>query len=168
LYLNKEEKNYVKILTALSFLYHTHIREKCPLSLKQATKYSAERDAPRTIELRLNIVSQWKAAGVDFQNNCVFIDEAEFRSQMMRGRAWSKVGVPANVKVHTQKTQKGINISIVGYILPFGIINLSKVELLKKRDTARTEKEFSQESTSKKRECQAKATQKRNDSLSYT
>jgi thymidine kinase len=63
--------------------------------LKQATKYTIEIDAPRAIELRFNIVSQWKAAGVDFQRDCVFVDEAGFHSQMMRNRAWSKVGTPA-------------------------------------------------------------------------
>jgi hypothetical protein len=72
-----------------------------------------ERDAPRTIELRFNIITQWKAAGVDFQGNCVFIDKADFYSQMMRGRARSNVGDPAKVKVHTQK---GTSISIVGCI----------------------------------------------------
>lgn len=42
---------------SISGLYK-HIREKCFISLKQATKYTAERDAPRTLELRFNIVSQ--------------------------------------------------------------------------------------------------------------
>ncbi|KAI8878094.1 hypothetical protein K501DRAFT_229053 [Backusella circina FSU 941] len=52
---------------------------------------------------------QETVATVDFQKNCVFIDEAGFHSQLMRGRAWSKVGTPANVKVHTQK---GVNLRI--------------------------------------------------------
>lgn len=46
---------------------HKHIVEKCALSLKQATKYTVERDAPRTIQLRFDIVTQWKAAGIDYQ-----------------------------------------------------------------------------------------------------
>ncbi|CEP19281.1 hypothetical protein [Parasitella parasitica] len=74
---------------SVSGLYK-HIREKCSISLKQATKYTAERDAPRTLELRFNKVSQWKAAGVSFSENCVFVDEAGFHSQLMRSRAWSK------------------------------------------------------------------------------
>ncbi|CEP19269.1 hypothetical protein [Parasitella parasitica] len=82
---------------SISGLYK-HIREKCSISLKQATKYTAKRNAPRTLELRFNIVSQWKAAGVSFGENCVFVDEAGFHSQLMRSRAWSKVGFPAIVK----------------------------------------------------------------------
>lgn len=66
---------------------HKHITEKCWLSLKNATKYTRERDSPRTISLRNKIVSEWKRVGVDFQKNCVFIDEAGFHSQMMRSRA---------------------------------------------------------------------------------
>lgn len=131
---------------SISGLYK-HIREKCALSLKQASKYTAERDAPRTLNLRFDIITQWKAAGVDYQKNCVFVDEAGFHTQMIRGRAWAKKGDPAVVKVHTQK---GVNISIVGCIAARGIINFSKVEPLKKSDAAQIEKEFSSQ-TSKKR-----------------
>lgn len=126
---------------------YKHIREKCALTLKQATKYTAERDAPRTIKLRFDIITQWKAAGVDYQNNCVFVDEAGFHTQMIRGRAWSKKGDPAAVKVHTQK---GVNISIIGCIASFGVINFSKVEPLKKSDAAKIEKEFSQQNKKRK------------------
>ena len=59
------------------------------------------------------------------ESNCVFVDEAGFHTQMIRGHAWSKKGDPAVVQVHTQK---GVNISIVGCISPFDVINFSKVE----------------------------------------
>ncbi|KAG2212939.1 hypothetical protein INT45_009796 [Circinella minor] len=77
---------------------YKHIREKCALSLKQATKYTAERDSPRTLQLRFDIITQWKANGVDFKTNCVFVDEAGFHTQMIRGCAWSKKGDPAVVQ----------------------------------------------------------------------
>ncbi|KAI7889623.1 uncharacterized protein EV154DRAFT_552894 [Mucor mucedo] len=51
---------------SISGLYK-HIREKCALSLKQASKYTAERDAPRTLQLRFDIITQWKAAGVNYR-----------------------------------------------------------------------------------------------------
>lgn len=60
---------------------------------------------------------------------------------MIRGRAWSKKGDPAIVKVYTKK---GVNISIVGCIASFGVINFSKVEPLKKTDAEKIEKEFPQ------------------------
>ncbi|KAI9478818.1 MAG: hypothetical protein EXX96DRAFT_261025 [Benjaminiella poitrasii] len=66
---------------------HKHITEKCWLSLKNATKYTPERDTSRTIELRNKIVAAWKDVDVDFHRNCVFIDEAGFNSQMMRSKA---------------------------------------------------------------------------------
>jgi thymidine kinase len=68
--------------------------------LKNASKYTEERNSVRTIDFRFDIVSQWKEAGVDFQRNCVFIDEAGFHSQMMRSPAWSKVGTAATVQDH--------------------------------------------------------------------
>lgn len=136
---------------------YKHIREKCSISLKQATKYTLERGVPRTIELRFNIDNQWKAAGVNFCENCDFVDEAGFHSQLMRSRAWSKVGDPAIVKDHTQK---GVNITIVGCISPFGTICFSKVEPLKKTDAALIEKEFPELSPSKKREASNKSKSK--------
>lgn len=113
---------------------YKHIVEKYALSLKQAMKYTAERVAPRTIKLCFDIIIQWKAAGVDYQNNCIFVDEAGFHTQMIRGRAWSKKGDPTIVKVHTQR---GVNISIVGCIASFGVINFSKFESLKKKNCCR-------------------------------
>ncbi|KAL0096850.1 hypothetical protein J3Q64DRAFT_1618904, partial [Phycomyces blakesleeanus] len=66
---------------------YKHIREKCALSLKQASKYTAERDSPRNLNIHFDIVTQWKAASVDYQSkNCVFVDKAGFHTQMMRGR----------------------------------------------------------------------------------
>lgn len=69
----------------------------------------------------------------------MFVDEAGLHSQLMRGRAWSRVGDPAIVRVHTQK---GVNISIVGCMSPFGRVCFSKVEPLKKSDAAKIEEEF--------------------------
>ena len=143
----KLEQNFEGFSISLTGL-HKHIREKCALSLKQASKYTIERDAPRTIDLRYDIINKWKEAGVDYQRNCVFIDEAGFNSQLIRSRAWSKVGTPAKVSVNTQK---GVNISIIGCIAPFGTVDFSKVEPLKKTDAAKIEKEFHSESNSKKR-----------------
>ncbi|KAG0739549.1 hypothetical protein G6F16_011575 [Rhizopus arrhizus] len=116
-----------------------HMKEKVRLSLKTPHTYTMERDAPRTIKLRHQIITEWKAAGVDFQKNCVFIDEAGFNSHQIRSRAWSVKGTPAIVKV---STQRGVNLSIVGCISPFGTINFSKVIPLKDSDVAKIAKEF--------------------------
>ncbi|KAG1440541.1 hypothetical protein G6F56_011877 [Rhizopus delemar] len=126
-------------------------------SLKQASKYNAERDSERTPRLRKELVSKWKEIGVEFQKkNCVFIDEAGFNTQMMRVRAWSMVGEPAKVKVHSRK---GVDISIIFRISPFGTINFYKVEPPQQSDIDKLEKEFSQ-STSKKRKAETEAKKK--------
>lgn len=91
------------------------------------------------------------------KKNCVFIDEAGFNSQLTRSRAWSKIGTPAKVSVNTQK---GMNISIIGCIAPFGTIDFSKVELLKKTDAIKIEKKFHSESNSKKRKASTQETTK--------
>ncbi|KAI8988256.1 hypothetical protein BDF20DRAFT_815336, partial [Mycotypha africana] len=98
---------------------------------KKASKYTAERDAPRTLELRASIIKKWRAADVNFMTNCVFVDEAVFNSQMVRCRAWSEVNEPASVKM---KTQRGINVNIICRIWPEGYINFTKVNPLKADD----------------------------------
>ncbi|KAI9359852.1 hypothetical protein BD770DRAFT_311060, partial [Pilaira anomala] len=66
------------------------LTQDCSFSLKQqASLYNEERNAERTLRLRHEVVSKWKEIGVDFQNNCVFIDEAGFNTHMIMGRAWS-------------------------------------------------------------------------------
>lgn len=53
------------------------------------------------------------------------MNEAGIHPQTMKSRAWSRKGVPATVKVHTQK---GVNINIIGCITSFGIGNFSEVD----------------------------------------
>ncbi|KAG0980959.1 hypothetical protein G6F29_007434 [Rhizopus arrhizus] len=109
---------------------------------------SLKMDAERTLRLRHEVVSKWKEIGVDFRNNCVFVDEAGFNTHMIRGRAWSKVGEPANVTVHKQR---GANISIVGCIAYFGTVNFSKVEPLTKTDAEKLEQEYANPATKKRK-----------------
>lgn len=125
-----------------------HVTVDCTFSLKRASLYNEERDAERTLRLRHEVVSKWKEIGVDFRNNCVFVDEAGFNTHMIRGRAWSKVGEPANVTVHKQR---GANISIVGCIAYFGTVNFSKVEPLTKTDAEKLEQEYANPATKKRK-----------------
>ncbi|GAA5809227.1 hypothetical protein MFLAVUS_002632 [Mucor flavus] len=62
---------------ATSSLY-VHIREKGRLTLKQASKYTIERDAPRTLDLRYEIINKWIEAGVDFQKTVCLLMELVF------------------------------------------------------------------------------------------
>jgi len=125
-----------------------HVTVDYTFSLKRASLYNEERDAEQTLRLRHEVVSKWKEIGVDFRNNCVFVDEADFNTHMIRGRAWSKVGEPANVTVHKQR---GANISIVRCIAYFGTANFSKVEPLTKTDVEKLEQEYANPATKKRK-----------------
>ncbi|KAG1249600.1 hypothetical protein G6F68_013235 [Rhizopus microsporus] len=67
---------------------------------------------------------------------------------MMRSRAWPKIGEPAIVQVHSRR---GANVTIVGCISPFGTINFSKVEPLKRLDMEKLEEEFKEHTTKKRK-----------------
>ncbi|KAI8880786.1 hypothetical protein K501DRAFT_190547 [Backusella circina FSU 941] len=140
-------ENFVGFTISLPSLWK-HLTECCHFSLKQASKYNADRNSERTLVFRHDVVRKWKESGVDFQKNCVFIDEAGFHTQMMRSRVWSKKGDPANVQVHSRR---GANVTIVGCISPFGTINFSKVEPLKRSDMEKLEKEFKEHATKKRK-----------------
>jgi hypothetical protein len=106
---------------------HKHVSLKCALSPKTTHVYTMESDTARTLNLCFDCITQWKAAGVDFQKNCEFMDEAGFNFHQIRNRGWAKVRETPMVKV---PPKKGVNISIIGCISPFGTINFSEVEPL--------------------------------------
>jgi hypothetical protein len=91
------------------------MKGKCGLSLKESKLYTLTRDAPRILKLRFDIITQWKAASVDYIANCVFMDKSGFNAHQIRKRAWSRIGEPAIVTV---PPQKGVNVSIIGCIAP--------------------------------------------------
>lgn len=86
----------------------------------------------------------------------MFIDKAGFNTQTMHGRAWPRVGESPKVKVHSRK---GVNISIIGCISPFGTSNFSKFKLFQQSDVDKLEKGFPQ-SKSKKRKAESETKKK--------
>lgn len=121
--------------------------DKCAFPLKMASLYNEEKDVERTLRLSYEVVSKWKKISVGFQKNCVFLGEAGFNTRMIRGRAWSKKGEPANLTVHKRR---GANINIVGCIAYFGTVNFSKVKPLKKANVEKQEQVYANR-VSKKR-----------------
>ncbi|GAA5814618.1 hypothetical protein MFLAVUS_008117 [Mucor flavus] len=79
---------------------------------------------------------------------CEVVNEAGFNTHMIRGRAWSKVGEPANVTVHKQR---GANIGIVGCIAYFGTANFSKIDPLTKAAAEKLEQEYTNPATKKRK-----------------
>lgn len=69
----------------------------------------------------------------------MFIDGAGFHSQLMRGRARSNVGTSVNLKA---RTQKGVNLSMIGCIYARGIISFTEVIPLKIGDAELIEQKF--------------------------
>ena len=62
---------------------------------------------------------------IDFEKNCVFIDEAGFNISMGRVYGWSKVGEKAVLSV---PVTRGLNVSFLGAISSKGCVDL-KVRL---------------------------------------
>lgn len=72
-------------------------------SLKRAQLEPEERNAPERIQARKVWVEEALAMGVDYMNNCVFIDEAGFNANLRRTQGWAPVGETPIVKVLTAK-----------------------------------------------------------------
>jgi hypothetical protein len=77
---------------------------------------------PDKIEERWNWVKNLlDNTEIDYQSNCVFIDEAAFHINLKRCFSWSKVGTRAIVK--TPKTKPKM-MTILGAISPYGVVNV--------------------------------------------
>lgn len=65
---------------------YKHMGTKCNLSLKGAEILRKERDSDTTIRKRKLHIEKCKENNVDYQKNCVFIDEAGFNLHIIRNR----------------------------------------------------------------------------------
>jgi transposase len=97
------------------------VTERCQISLKRAHFHSIERNSPEKIEERYQWVKQWENTDIDYESNCVFIDEAGFHINMKRSMAWSKKGERANVET---PSTRGKTTTIIGAISPYGVVNV--------------------------------------------
>ncbi|KAG1488698.1 hypothetical protein G6F46_012114 [Rhizopus delemar] len=111
---------------------HEFVTENCRISLKRAHFHSIERNSPQKIEERHQWVKQWEKTDLDFESNCVFIDEAAFHINMKRSMAWSKKGERAVVV--TPKT-RAKSTTIIGAISPYGVVNIQWVKKLHQRNS---------------------------------
>ncbi|KAF7725528.1 hypothetical protein EC973_009558 [Apophysomyces ossiformis] len=83
-------------------------------------KISVARNSEETLKKRKETILQWLAdKEMDFDNNCVFLDEAGFNLHMTRTRGWSKKGAPAKTTV---PASKGTTITILGAISSAGLL----------------------------------------------
>ena len=95
---------------------HRFMTNKCALSFKKAYFYSTERNSPEKIQERYEWVVRWSNTDLDFENNCVFLDESAFHINLKRTMAWSKKGERAIVETPKTRAQ---TTTILGAISPF-------------------------------------------------
>ncbi|KAG2193614.1 hypothetical protein INT47_007237 [Mucor saturninus] len=102
---------------------HRFMRAYCALSMKRLEKIPARRNHIDVIEQRKLAVETWLGdEEMDFQKNCVFIDEAGFNVNITRNRGWSKRGTPAKAIVPSARST---SITILGAISVDGVIDIS-------------------------------------------
>ena len=106
---------------------HEFLTKKCQITLKRAHFHFVERNSFAKIEERYEWVKEWQETDMDFESNCVFIDEAAFHINMKRNYAWSGKGKRAVVTVPKTRAK---TTTIIGAISPYGIVNI-KIKLPK-------------------------------------
>lgn len=128
----------------------SHMHKKCLLTYKRVIPQYFNRDAADTVMRRHDAVLSWMNQGINFMEECIFIDEAGFNRNMHRPYGWSSANSPCKVSVET----KGPNVSIIGAICKDGIVALLRREVF--------QSSFAQSSKQKKSRCQT-CSQKRNN-----
>jgi hypothetical protein len=67
--------------------FYRHVKEQCVLSIKKLEKLAEYRNLDETLMKRKIAVQLWLSDGeMDFEKNCVFIDEAGFNLHISRTR----------------------------------------------------------------------------------
>ncbi|KAI8048502.1 DDE superfamily endonuclease-domain-containing protein [Thamnidium elegans] len=103
--------------------FYNHVRQHCVLSFKRLEKLPEKRNSEEVKLKRRETVLEWMATkDIDFEKNCVFLDEAGFNPHISRSRGWSKKGKPAKSIV---PTSRGTSITILGAISAQGVIDIS-------------------------------------------
>jgi hypothetical protein len=80
------------------------------ITLKRSTPMEEKRNDPNTLLKRKEFVMSLQPEGILYNQNCIFIDEAGFTVNMVKGRARAKEGEPALVKT---KSKRAKNITIL-------------------------------------------------------
>lgn len=88
------------------------------LLLKRVTQVDDKRNDNDTIRNRKKYVESSYQEGVVYEKNCIFVDEAGFNVNMVRGQARAKPNRPA--VVHTE-SKRGVNYTILMAISQYGM-----------------------------------------------
>ncbi|GAA5815200.1 hypothetical protein MFLAVUS_008706 [Mucor flavus] len=102
---------------------HKHLIQHASLTLKKLERIVTARAALNNLTLRRERVLEWKSdKNMNWNNNCVFIDEAGFNMHIRRNFGRSKRGTPAKTLL---PLNRGITMTIIGAICEKGVIDLT-------------------------------------------
>ncbi|OAD77378.1 Homeodomain-like DNA binding domain-containing transcription factor [Phycomyces blakesleeanus NRRL 1555(-)] len=73
------------------------------ITLKGSTAMEEKRNYEETRRKRKKFISSLLREGILYNQNCIFIGEADFNISMIKGRSRSKAGLPAFVKTKTKR-----------------------------------------------------------------
>ncbi|KAG0939761.1 hypothetical protein G6F57_005649 [Rhizopus arrhizus] len=108
-----------------------NIYEKQTNQNKIVTRHPHARNTDNTRKERHDWVKTWSKTDMDFNSNCVFIDESAFDINMRPPTARSARGTPVII---TTPTTRAISHTILGAICPMGVVNMEiRVPLKSKR-----------------------------------
>ncbi|KAG1218173.1 hypothetical protein G6F35_008537 [Rhizopus arrhizus] len=82
---------------------HNFLRTECNFSFKKLTTQPAARNSPTKIQDRKDWVIKQSATGMNYLENCVFIDESGFNINMRSPSGWSLKGKPAATDTPTDR-----------------------------------------------------------------
>jgi hypothetical protein len=101
------------------------MKEEYNLSLKIVSCHAIARNCEKTLEARAAWFKEWTEKGINFLDNCVFVDESGFDINMRRSRGWSAKASAAIVETPSTKTSSQ---TVLGTISAFGVVNLTMRE----------------------------------------
>lgn len=91
-------------------------------TLARTKAVKERRNTPETINAPYEYVNKLLKEGIVYNNNCIFVDEAGFNANLIRGFGYSKKG---SQNVVSTQSKRALNISILAGILYHGIENVS-------------------------------------------
>ncbi|KAG2216475.1 hypothetical protein INT45_014035 [Circinella minor] len=103
------------IQLAASTIYQ-YLVYKCRMTIKRAHLYPERRTDDDTKNFRVQFVKKYIETKIlDYQHNCVFVDEASVMANMRRNYAWSPAGEVAHVKVPQMYTRSRSMLAAIAY-----------------------------------------------------
>lgn len=92
-----------------------HLKNNMLISVKKPTFEPKIRNSNDNLQTKYEWFMKWKNSDLDFDRNCVFIDEAGFNINMRNNWARSTVGTPAIVEIEKTRSPSHTIIGAIHY-----------------------------------------------------